>query len=142
MPCWSCRCATRTGWWWGNTEELMLRGYLPVGKDFPVLGHPQTREEYALARTEPKRRAALPRLCWCRPRRDAGTGTFRGATGDHQRHRQGRATGTDDRLDPAPRPRPAGQGAAHVGIPSGRPVRILRILLVCRACHFSVALKP
>ena len=35
-------------------EELMLQGYLPVGKDFPVFLHPQTREEYALARTERK----------------------------------------------------------------------------------------
>ncbi|OOG44000.1 multifunctional CCA addition/repair protein [Polaromonas sp. A23] len=33
-------------------EELVALGYLPVGKDFPVFLHPQTREEYALARTE------------------------------------------------------------------------------------------
>ncbi len=37
----------------GSTpEELIALGYLPVGKDFPVFLHPQTREEYALARTE------------------------------------------------------------------------------------------
>ncbi len=35
-------------------EALMARGYLPVGKDFPVFLHPDTREEYALARTERK----------------------------------------------------------------------------------------
>ncbi|MFC5520536.1 multifunctional CCA addition/repair protein [Polaromonas jejuensis] len=35
-------------------EELVAQGYLPVGKDFPVFLHPQTREEYALARTERK----------------------------------------------------------------------------------------
>jgi tRNA nucleotidyltransferase (CCA-adding enzyme) len=35
-------------------EEMIARGYLPVGKDFPVFLHPQTREEYALARTERK----------------------------------------------------------------------------------------
>jgi tRNA nucleotidyltransferase (CCA-adding enzyme) len=29
-------------------------GYKPVGKDFPVFLHPQTKEEYALARTEKK----------------------------------------------------------------------------------------
>ena len=29
-------------------------GYLQVGKDFPVFLHPQTKEEYALARTEKK----------------------------------------------------------------------------------------
>ena len=39
----------------GATPEAMIAaGYLPVGKDFPVFLHPQTREEYALARTERK----------------------------------------------------------------------------------------
>ena len=39
----------------GSTpEELTALGYLPVGKDFPVFLHPETREEYALARTERK----------------------------------------------------------------------------------------
>jgi len=39
----------------GATPEDMLRaGYRPVGKDFPVFLHPQTHEEYALARTERK----------------------------------------------------------------------------------------
>ena len=35
-------------------EEMAARGYLPVGKDFPVFLHPETHEEYALARTERK----------------------------------------------------------------------------------------
>lgn len=35
-------------------EELSRAGYKPVGKDFPVFLHPQTGEEYALARTERK----------------------------------------------------------------------------------------
>ncbi len=35
-------------------EELRVRGFKPVGKDFPVFLHPQTKEEYALARTERK----------------------------------------------------------------------------------------
>lgn len=35
-------------------EEMVALGYRPVGKDFPVFLHPQTREEYALARTERK----------------------------------------------------------------------------------------
>lgn len=35
-------------------EEMAAQGYLPVGRDFPVFLHPQTREEYALARTERK----------------------------------------------------------------------------------------
>ena len=39
----------------GSTpEELAARGFLPVGKDFPVFLHPTTKEEYALARTERK----------------------------------------------------------------------------------------
>jgi len=39
----------------GATPEEMVRlGYRPVGKDFPVFLHPQTHEEYALARTERK----------------------------------------------------------------------------------------
>ncbi len=35
-------------------EALTALGYRPVGKDFPVFLHPQTHEEYALARTERK----------------------------------------------------------------------------------------
>jgi tRNA nucleotidyltransferase (CCA-adding enzyme) len=39
----------------GSSPDEMLRlGYKPVGRDFPVFLHPQTREEYALARTERK----------------------------------------------------------------------------------------
>src|SRR5262249_16616922 len=35
-------------------EEMIAKGFKPVGKDFPVFLHPQTHEEYALARTERK----------------------------------------------------------------------------------------
>lgn len=35
-------------------DDLLARGFQAVGKDFPVFLHPQTREEYALARTERK----------------------------------------------------------------------------------------
>ena len=35
-------------------EEMLAKGFLPVGKDFPVFLHPETHEEYALARTERK----------------------------------------------------------------------------------------
>ena len=35
-------------------EALVAKGYVPVGKDFPVFLHPASREEYALARTERK----------------------------------------------------------------------------------------
>jgi len=39
----------------GATPEQMVEaGYRPVGADFPVFLHPQTHEEYALARTERK----------------------------------------------------------------------------------------
>lgn len=37
-----------------TTEEMLARGYRPVGADFPVFLHPKTGEEYALARTERK----------------------------------------------------------------------------------------
>jgi tRNA nucleotidyltransferase (CCA-adding enzyme) len=35
-------------------EQMVAQGFRPVGKDFPVFLHPQTNEEYALARTERK----------------------------------------------------------------------------------------
>ncbi len=39
----------------GSTpEQMAARGFTPVGNDFPVFLHPDTHEEYALARTERK----------------------------------------------------------------------------------------
>ncbi|NOU22304.1 MAG: multifunctional CCA addition/repair protein [Methyloglobulus sp.] len=39
----------------GETPEAMIKqGFRPVGKDFPVFLHPESHEEYALARTERK----------------------------------------------------------------------------------------
>ena len=39
----------------GSTPEEMERlGFKPVGRDFPVFLHPESREQYALARTERK----------------------------------------------------------------------------------------
>ena len=39
----------------GATPEALTRqGFRAVGRDFPVFLHPETREEYALARTERK----------------------------------------------------------------------------------------
>ena len=35
-------------------QELLQQGYQQVGKDFPVFLHPQTKDEYALARIERK----------------------------------------------------------------------------------------
>jgi tRNA nucleotidyltransferase (CCA-adding enzyme) len=37
-----------------SPAEMEAAGYKPVGRDFPVFLHPETREEYALARTERK----------------------------------------------------------------------------------------
>ncbi len=37
-----------------TAEEMDAAGYRAVGRDFPVFLHPETREEYALARTERK----------------------------------------------------------------------------------------
>ena len=39
----------------GSTpEEMIKKGFKPIGKDFPVFIHPKTKDEYALARTEKK----------------------------------------------------------------------------------------
>ncbi len=38
----------------GSTEALQAQGFESVGKDFPVFLHPDTKEEYALARRERK----------------------------------------------------------------------------------------
>ena len=39
----------------GSTpQDMVALGFRPVGRDFPVFLHPQTHEEYALARTERK----------------------------------------------------------------------------------------
>ena len=37
-----------------RADEMRARGYRPVGRDFPVFLHPETHEEYALARSERK----------------------------------------------------------------------------------------
>lgn len=37
-----------------SPEQMVAAGYRPVGKDFPVFLHPETKEEHALARTERK----------------------------------------------------------------------------------------
>ena len=36
-------------------DQMLARGFRPIGRDFPVFLHPETGEEYALARTERKR---------------------------------------------------------------------------------------
>ncbi len=35
-------------------EQMVERGFIPVGREFPVFLHPESHEEYALARTERK----------------------------------------------------------------------------------------
>ncbi len=37
-----------------SIDEMLAQGFQQVGKDFPVFLHPQSKEEYALARTERK----------------------------------------------------------------------------------------
>jgi tRNA nucleotidyltransferase (CCA-adding enzyme) len=37
-----------------SPEQMLALGYIQVGRDFPVFLHPQTHQEYALARTERK----------------------------------------------------------------------------------------
>ena len=37
-----------------TVEQMLAKGFRPVGTDFPVFLHPKTGEEYALARTERK----------------------------------------------------------------------------------------
>ncbi len=37
-----------------SPEEMIAEGFKPIGKDFPVFLHPESNEEYALARTEKK----------------------------------------------------------------------------------------
>ena len=38
-----------------TAQQLLDRGFAQIGKDFPVFLHPDSKEEYALARTERKR---------------------------------------------------------------------------------------
>ena len=42
-----------------DAQTMLDRGFKPVGKDFPVFLHPESREEYALART-----GSMPALSW------------------------------------------------------------------------------
>ena len=37
-----------------SPEKMVAEGFKPIGKDFPVFLHPESNEEYALARTEKK----------------------------------------------------------------------------------------
>ena len=56
----------------GSNARLMKeQGYLQVGKGFPVFLHPETKQEYALARTE--RQSTAPCLSCIRRRPSAGT---------------------------------------------------------------------
>ena len=62
---WAAPSMTNTTGGGGATPEQMLElGCLPVGRDFPVFLHPETREEYALARTERKSGRGYWALWW------------------------------------------------------------------------------
>jgi len=52
----------------GADPDAMTRaGYRAVGADFPVFLHPETQEEYALARTERKTGPGYKTACWSTP---------------------------------------------------------------------------
>ena len=48
----------------GSSEEMLRRGFRQVGRDFPVFLHPQSGEQYALARTERKTGPGHQRFAW------------------------------------------------------------------------------
>ena len=51
-----------------SPEEMVKRGFIPVGADFPVFIDPKNGEELALARTERKSGKGYHRFCLsCRP---------------------------------------------------------------------------
>lgn len=51
-----------------TAEQMLAQSYRPVGKDFPVFLHPETNEEYALARTERKQgRGYYGFVCFSEP---------------------------------------------------------------------------
>lgn len=45
-----------------SIDNMLDLGYKQVGKNFPVFLHPETKEEYALARTEKKNSPRLHRF--------------------------------------------------------------------------------
>ena len=50
----------------GSSEtELKSKGFKSVGKDFPIFLHPETKEEYALARTERKTQPGYHGFTFC-----------------------------------------------------------------------------
>ncbi len=89
--CSACRCRTATTWWSApRPSRWSAQGFRPVGKDFPVFLHPDTQEEYALARTERKTAPGYHGFVFhTDARRHAGRGPG-AARPDHQRHRAGR----------------------------------------------------
>ena len=49
----------------GETPESMeAAGFKPIGANFPVFIHPDSKEEYALARTEKKAGTGLSWFCF------------------------------------------------------------------------------
>ena len=48
-----------------SKTELKSKGFMPVGKDFPIFIHPESKEEYALARTERKTQPGYHGFTFC-----------------------------------------------------------------------------
>ena len=44
----------------GNLSQMEALGFIQIGKGFPVFLHPETKDEYALARTEVKLNRVIP----------------------------------------------------------------------------------
>ncbi len=57
-------------------QEMLDAGYQQVGRDFPVFLHPQTHEEYALARTERKSGSGYTGFTWRRSLARIARGAF------------------------------------------------------------------
>jgi tRNA nucleotidyltransferase (CCA-adding enzyme) len=63
-----------------SPEEMLARGFKPVGKDFPVFLHPQSHAEYALARTERKTGHGYKGFAFHAARGQPGARIWRAAT--------------------------------------------------------------
>lgn len=51
-----------------SVDKMLSLGFMQVGKDFPVFLHPETKEEYALARTERKQgKGYTGFVCYAQP---------------------------------------------------------------------------
>ena len=69
-------------------DELLSEGYRQIGKHFPVFLHPETNEEYALARTE--RKIAKERVLNLKKERRSTLGLFANTSRKYRESHEGR----------------------------------------------------